>query len=60
MARLQAGVNHSVDLMLYDPSREEEFDILGIRLPLAMDLTTPLIHRLNQSQMRDYEFRSVV
>ena len=48
-----------VELVLHDPVHEEVFDFLGKRLPLAMDLTTPLIRRLNQSQMRNYEFRGV-
>jgi hypothetical protein len=49
-----------VELVLHDPVHEVELNILGKRLPLAMDLTTPLIQRLKQSQMRNYEFRGVV
>jgi hypothetical protein len=48
-----------VELVLHDPAHEEIFDFLGKQLPLAMDLTTPLIRRLNQSQMRNYEFQGV-
>ena len=46
--------------MLHDSAHEEGLDFLGKRLPLAMDLTTPLIRRLSQRQMRNYEFRGVV
>ena len=49
-----------IELVLHDPIHEEELEFPGKRLPLAMDLTTPLIHRLKQSQMRNYEFRGVV
>ncbi len=49
-----------VELVLHDPVQEDGFNYLGKRLPLAIDLTTPLIHRLNQSQMRNHEFQGVV
>jgi len=49
-----------VELLLHDPVQEDGFKFLGKQLPLAIDLTTPLIHRLNQSQMRNHEFHGVV
>ena len=47
-----------VELVLHDPANEERFEFAGKWLPLAMNLTTPLIHRLKQ--MRNYELRGVV
>ena len=52
--------NEPVELVLHDPVHEEVLDVLGKRLPLAADLTIPLVRRLGQRQIRSYECRGVV
>jgi hypothetical protein len=49
-----------VELVLHDPLREEVANLGGWVLPLAGDLTTPLIHRLAQSPMRNYEYLGAI
>ena len=44
-----------VELILHDPLRDEVLNLSGCVLPLAGNLTVPLIRRLTQSPMRNYE-----
>ena len=46
--------------MLHDPLREEALILNGCVLPLASDLTTPLVHRLAQSPMQNYKYLGVM
>ena len=48
-----------VELVLHDSVNEESVDLSGTRIPLAADLTIPLIRRLSQRQIRNYEYRGV-
>ncbi len=48
-----------VELVLHDSVNEESVDLSGTRVPLAGDLTIPLIRRLSQRQIRNYEYRGV-
>jgi len=49
-----------VELVLHDPLREEVLNVGRRAVPLAADLTTPLVRRLTQSPMRTYEYRGIV
>ncbi len=49
-----------VELVLHDSVHEEVVNLSGTPIPLARDLTTPLICRLNQPRIRNYEFDGVV
>jgi hypothetical protein len=49
-----------VDLMLYDPLREQAMNLGGQVLPLAHNLTSPLVRRLAQGPLRNYEYLGVV
>ena len=49
-----------VELILHDSAHEEFVNLSVTRFPLAGDLTTPLIRRLNQPQIRNYEYHGVV
>jgi hypothetical protein len=49
-----------VELVLHDPLREEVLHQAGFLLPMAGDLTTPLIRRLAQSPIRNYEYLGVL
>ncbi len=49
-----------VELMLADPFQAEALELGSTLYPLAQDLTTPLVLRLAQSLMRNYEFLGVV
>jgi hypothetical protein len=48
--------DHPVELVLHDSVHEEVVDLSGKPFPLAADLTTPLIRRLNQRPMQNYEY----
>jgi len=49
-----------VDLVLYDPLREQALNLGGQALPLAYNLTSPLVRRLAQGPLRNYEYLGVV
>jgi len=49
-----------VDLVLHDPLREQALNLGGQALPLAYNLTSPLVRRLAQSPLRNYEYLGVV
>jgi len=49
-----------VELVLHDPLREEVLNVGGRLIPLAGNLTPPLVRRLTQSPMRNYEYLGVV
>jgi hypothetical protein len=49
-----------VELVLHDPVREEGLRLSNSQQPLAGDLTTPLIRRLAQSPIRNYEYLGVL
>jgi triacylglycerol esterase/lipase EstA (alpha/beta hydrolase family) len=49
-----------VELVLHDPVGSETIGIGGRSLPLASDLTTPLIRRLAQSPMQGYELTGAI
>jgi hypothetical protein len=49
-----------VKLVLHDPVHDETVTVGDASLPLAADLTAPLIARLTQSSIRHYEYRGVV
>jgi pimeloyl-ACP methyl ester carboxylesterase len=49
-----------VELVLRDPLREENLSLSDSQQHLAGDLTTPLILRLAQSPMRNYEYLGVL
>jgi len=51
---------HPVELVLHDPLREEVLSVGRWLIPLAGDLTLPLVRRLTQSPMRNYEYRGIV
>jgi hypothetical protein len=49
-----------VDLVLYDPLREQVVNLGGQALPLAYNLTSPLVRRLAQGPFRNYEYLGMV
>jgi hypothetical protein len=49
-----------VELVLHDPVREEVLNMRGCVIPLAADLTPPLVHRLSQNAMLTYEYWGVL
>jgi hypothetical protein len=49
-----------VELVLHDPLGEENLSLSDSQQPLAGDLTTPLIRRLAQSPIRNYEYLGVL
>jgi pimeloyl-ACP methyl ester carboxylesterase len=49
-----------VELVLRDPLHEEDLNLSGSQQPLARDLTTPLIRRLAQSPIRNYQYLGVL
>jgi hypothetical protein len=48
-----------VDLVLHDPLRESAVNLGGQMLHLADDLTSPLVRRLAQGPLRNYEYLGV-
>jgi hypothetical protein len=52
--------NQPVDLVLHDPLREQAVNLGGQVLPLAYNLTSPLVRRLAQGPLRNYEYLGVV
>jgi hypothetical protein len=56
-----AGWRHQpVDLVLHDPLREQAINPGGQALPIAYNLTAPLVRRLAQGPLRNYEYLGVV
>jgi hypothetical protein len=49
-----------VELVLHDPLRDELVNVGAHRIPLATDLTPPLVHRLTQNPIRGFEYRGAV
>jgi len=49
-----------VELVLHDPLRQETLNLNGRLIPLAVDLTSPLIHRLTQNPMENYKYQGAL
>ena len=57
---MQTGRDQPVELVLHDSVSEEVVNLGGKPFPLAGDLTTPLIRRLTQHSMQNYEYCGVL